>query len=145
MGALQQVLVIDDGVRAVDHSLAAELAERGFASVTVSLEAADEVLAVIARPAAILLHTPAGEASAFEARTLALRERMARAGIPVVIGSRSAERAAQTATELAEATAELVGDSFESEDLATALDGALRRGDATSVRRNGALACHASA
>ncbi|GBU19175.1 MULTISPECIES: hypothetical protein [Methylobacterium] len=84
MGALQQVLVIDDGVRAVDHSLAAELAERGFASVTVSLEAADEVLAVIARPAAILLHTPAGEASAFEARTLALRERMARAGIPVV-------------------------------------------------------------
>ena len=33
-----------------------------------------------------------------------LARRWARAGIPVVIGSRSAERAAQTATELAEAT-----------------------------------------
>src|SRR5215210_2153914 len=47
MGALQQVLVVDDGHRAIDHSLAAELAELGYASVTASLEAAEDVLAVI--------------------------------------------------------------------------------------------------
>ena len=60
MGALQQVLVVDDGHRAVDHSLAAELAELGYASVTASLEAAHDVLAVIARPAAVLLQASPG-------------------------------------------------------------------------------------
>ncbi|MGU3537617.1 hypothetical protein [Methylobacterium sp. A54F] len=81
MSALQQVLVVDDGFRAVDNSLAAELAELGYASVTASVEAADDVLAVIARPAAILLQTPARGSDAFER----LAGRMREAGIPVII------------------------------------------------------------
>ncbi|MDR7039029.1 hypothetical protein J2X36_003801 [Methylobacterium sp. BE186] len=85
MGALQQVLVVDDGHRAVDHSLAAELAELGYASVTASLEAAEDVLAVIARPAAILLQTPARGGSAFAERAAALRAQMRDAGIPVLV------------------------------------------------------------
>ncbi|AWN43544.1 hypothetical protein [Methylobacterium durans] len=85
MGALQQVLVVDDGHRAVDHSLAAELAELGYASVTASLEAAEDVLAVIARPAAILLQTSARGGSAFAERAAALRTQMRDAGIPVIV------------------------------------------------------------
>lgn len=85
MGALQQVLVVDDGHRAIDHSLAAELAELGYASVTVSLEAADDVLAVIARPAAILLQTSARRDPAFAKLSARLRERMRKAGIPVIV------------------------------------------------------------
>ncbi|WP_336489421.1 hypothetical protein [Methylobacterium nigriterrae] len=84
MGALQQVLVVDDGHRAVDHSLAAELAELGYASVTASLEAADDVLAVIARPAAILLQTSTRGGSGFARRAARLRAQMRSAGIPVI-------------------------------------------------------------
>lgn len=84
MGALQQVLVIDDGVRAVDHSLSAELAELGYASVTTSLDAADDVLAVISRPAAVLLQS-SGRGVDFADRAASLRARMVEAGIPVIL------------------------------------------------------------
>lgn len=85
MGALQQVLVVDDGVRAVDHSLSAELAGLGYASVTASLEAADDVLAVIAPPAAVLLQAPARRDPAYARRAARLRARMRDRGIPVIL------------------------------------------------------------
>ncbi|WP_375464158.1 hypothetical protein [uncultured Methylobacterium sp.] len=85
MGALQQVLVVDDGVRAIDHSLAGELAELGYASVTVSLEAAGDVLAVIARPAAVLLQTSARRDPAYARLAARLRAQMRDSGIPVLV------------------------------------------------------------
>lgn len=84
MGALQQVLVVDDGRRSVDHSLAGELAELGYASVTASLEAADDVLAVISRPAAILLQLSARIDPALARLAERLRDEMQGAGIPVI-------------------------------------------------------------
>lgn len=100
MGALQQVLVVDDGVRAVDRSLAAELAELGYASVTTSLEAADDVLAVIARPAAILLQTSARTGAAFALRAAGLRLRMQDAGIPVILVDVAGDRRASAPVDL---------------------------------------------
>ena len=79
MGALQQVLVVDDGHHAIDHSLAAELAELGYASVTASLEAAHDVLAVIARPAAILLQASSRRDPAYAQLSERLREQMRQA------------------------------------------------------------------
>jgi len=84
MGALQQVLVVDDGHRAVDHSLAADLAGLGYASVTASIEAADDVLAVIARPAAILLQLSSRTDPAVVKLAERLREQMRIGGIPVI-------------------------------------------------------------
>ena len=84
MGALQQVLVVDDGRRAVDHSLAGELAELGYASVTASIEATDDVLAVIARPAAILLQLSARTDPTYARLAERLREQMKLGGIPVI-------------------------------------------------------------
>ncbi|WP_375456267.1 hypothetical protein [uncultured Methylobacterium sp.] len=94
MGALQQVLVVDDGVRAIDHSLAGELAERGYASVTVSLEAAADVLAVIARPAAILLQTSTRRDAGYARLAARLCSQMRDQGIPVLVVDRSEERRA---------------------------------------------------
>lgn len=85
MSALQQVLVVDDGHRAIDHSLAGDLAELGYASVTASLEAADDVLAVIARPAAVLLQTSSRRNPAYAALADRLRDQMRHAGIPVIV------------------------------------------------------------
>ncbi|HJE23253.1 MAG TPA: hypothetical protein K8W01_06290 [Methylorubrum populi] len=84
MGALQQVLVVDDGRRAVDRSLAADLAGLGYASVTASIEAADDVLAVIARPAAILLQLSSSPNPQTAALANRLREQMRAGGIPVI-------------------------------------------------------------
>ncbi|AWB22926.1 hypothetical protein DA075_20115 [Methylobacterium currus] len=85
MGALQKVLVVDDGHRAVDRALSAELAELGYASVTASLEAADDVLAMMPRPAAVLLHVPPRDTGgAFRMMSERLREQMRGAGIPVI-------------------------------------------------------------
>jgi hypothetical protein len=58
MVELNRVIVVDNGDRSSDTALSAELAELGFASVTTSLEAADEVLALLPSPAAILLQLP---------------------------------------------------------------------------------------
>ncbi|MFE1602516.1 hypothetical protein [Methylobacterium sp. ID0610] len=84
MGALQKVLVVDDGHRAVDRALSAELAELGYASVTASLEAADDVLAMMPRPAAVLLHVPPRGNGTFRIRTERLRAQMRDAGVPVI-------------------------------------------------------------
>lgn len=85
MGALQQVLVVDDGVRAVDRSLSGELANLGYASVTASMEAADDVLAVIARPAAVLLQAPTRRNPAYARRAARLRGQLRDRGIPVLL------------------------------------------------------------
>ena len=100
MGALQQVLVVDDGHRAIDHSLAAELAELGYASVTASLEAADDVLAVITRPAAILLQTSSRKDPAFATLSERLRAQMLLIGIPVIVVDEIADRRAGTSIDL---------------------------------------------
>ncbi|GLS43814.1 hypothetical protein [Methylobacterium brachythecii] len=84
MGALQQVLVVDDGVRLADHSLAADLAGLGYASVTASIEAFDDVLAVIARPAAVVLQSSNRRDAVYERLANRLREQMKRGGIPVI-------------------------------------------------------------
>lgn len=84
MGALQQVLVVDDGHRAVDHSLAADLAELGFASVTAAIEAADDVLAVITRPAAIVLQRASRPDPVYARLVERLRAQMKLGGIPII-------------------------------------------------------------
>ena len=91
MGALQQVLVVDDGVRAVDRSLSGELANLGYASVTASMEAADDVLAVIARPSAVLLQAPTRRDPAYALRAARLRSRLRDRGIPVILIGDSGE------------------------------------------------------
>lgn len=101
MGALQQVLVVDDGVRAVDHSLSGELAGLGYASVTASLEAADDVLAVIARPAAVLLQAPATRDPAYARSAARLRARMRDLGIPVIRIGEPGERGSGGPVDLA--------------------------------------------
>jgi hypothetical protein len=87
--AFPKVLVVDNGARPLDHSLAADLAELGYASVTASLEAADDVLAVLRSPAAILLQLPRDTAAAERDAFLALAERLkarhGAAGVPVVV------------------------------------------------------------
>jgi hypothetical protein len=58
MNGMQKVLVVDNGERASDSGLSAELAGMGYASVTAPLEAADDVLALIPNPAAVVLQMP---------------------------------------------------------------------------------------
>jgi len=89
MNDMQKVLVVDDGERPLDCALSAELAEMGLASVTTSLEATDDVLAVIPTPAAILLQLPSRTRAAQYRRFLELAERLrAReraTGVPVIM------------------------------------------------------------
>jgi hypothetical protein len=89
MNDVPKVLVIDDGERSPDSALSAELAELGFASVTTSFEAAEDVLAVLPTPSAILLQLPRGNGSvrrqSFQNLAERLRAKKALAGIPVVV------------------------------------------------------------
>ena len=92
MDAFQKVLVVDDGERRSDRALSAELAELGYASVTASLEATEDVLAIIPKPSAILLQLPNGKRSPDYESFMALAKRL-RAndyGIPVILVDPSA-------------------------------------------------------
>jgi hypothetical protein len=60
MDGFQKVVVVDNGDRPQDFALSAELAEMGFASVTTPVETADDVLAIVRSPAAIVLQMPQG-------------------------------------------------------------------------------------
>ena len=84
---LNRIIVIDNGDRSPDTALSAELAELGFASVTTSLEAADEVLALLPSPAAILLQLPFSSDRETRSRfdAFAARMRAANADIPVIL------------------------------------------------------------
>ena len=86
MNALVKVLVVDNGRRSETDLLSTELAELGLSSVTTSVEAAEEVLGVIERPAAIFLNMPAGGEILDTLRRLAdtLRCSETASGIPVI-------------------------------------------------------------
>ena len=84
MSALQKILIVDDGIRRGGRTLSAELAELGYASVTASLEATDEVLALLGDPTAIVIDMPLADA-ARHAEFVALAARLR--------GSRYGERA----------------------------------------------------
>jgi hypothetical protein len=89
MNAMPKVLVVDSGERAPDGALSLELAGMGFASVTTPFEAADDVLALIPSPAAVVLQMPrhAGWAERRRFMELAsrLRKNLAETGTPVII------------------------------------------------------------
>jgi hypothetical protein len=89
MNGFQKVLVVDNGVRAPESALSAELAGMGLASVTTSFEAADDVLALIPSPAAVVLQMPRNADWAERQRFLALAERLRNSlqatGIPVIV------------------------------------------------------------
>jgi CheY-like chemotaxis protein len=73
---MQKVLVVDNGERALDGALSAELAEMGFASVTTPLEATEDVLALIPSPAAIVLQMPRRASWSERKRFLQLADRL---------------------------------------------------------------------
>ena len=91
MSEFQRVLVVDDGARSPDHTLSVELAELGFASVTTSLEATDEVLELLSPPAAILLQLP-NKTGADYKRFMELADRLKAkksiSGVPVILVER---------------------------------------------------------
>jgi CheY-like chemotaxis protein len=93
MSEFQKVLVVDDGARNPNHALSMELAELGFASVTASFEATDDVLDLIPMPAAILLQLPKRSDGARYQRFLELAERLKKgertSGIPIILVDRS--------------------------------------------------------
>jgi hypothetical protein len=76
MDGLQKVLVVDNGDRPVESSLSAELAGMGLASVTATVEAADDILALLPSPAAVVLQIPKGADWAERKRFLDLAERL---------------------------------------------------------------------
>lgn len=98
MNSLPKILVVDNGVREGADLLSTELAELGVSSVTASFEAADDVLGVIERPAAIFVRLPNPRREPNDyARILtfadALREREAAKGVPVILWNGSSGRA----------------------------------------------------
>lgn len=76
MVAFQKVLVVDNGERALDSTLSAELAEMGFASVTAPFEVTDDVLALLPSPAAVVLQMPRRATVEERQQFLALAERL---------------------------------------------------------------------
>ena len=89
MSVFQKVVVVDDGDRTMDRALSAELAELGFASVTTSYEATDDVLELIPSPSAIVVQLPRRSAGSDYDRLVAwverLKEKQGAAGIPVIV------------------------------------------------------------
>ncbi|MBZ6075092.1 hypothetical protein [Microvirga puerhi] len=89
MNGMQKVLVVDNGEREPDSALSAELAGMGYASVTTSYEAADDVLAVIPNPTAVVLqmsqHADWSERRRFLELAHRLRRTLSPSGVPVLI------------------------------------------------------------
>ena len=88
----QKVLVVDDGARSSEHALSAELAELGFASVTTSFEATDDVLELLSTPAAIVLQLPKKTGIDYK-RFMDLADRLkanaTTSGIPIILVERA--------------------------------------------------------
>jgi CheY-like chemotaxis protein len=89
MNGMQKVLVVDNGDRDADCALSAELAGLGYASVTAHLEAADDVLALIPSPAAVVLQMPRQadwlERRRFLELATRLRRTLASSRTPVIV------------------------------------------------------------
>lgn len=89
MSEMPKVLVVDSGRRAPDSALSTELAEMGIASVTTPFEAADEVLATMSIPVAIVLqlsrHSDRAEQKRFMELASRLRAAMRSSGTPVIV------------------------------------------------------------
>jgi hypothetical protein len=89
MNGMQKVLVVDNGERAPDSALSAELAGMGYASVTAPFEAADDVLALIPSPAAVVLQMPLqadwSERRRFLELASRLRKTLASSRTPVIV------------------------------------------------------------
>jgi hypothetical protein len=104
MSALQKVLVVDNGERASDIALSAELAGMGYASVTAPFEAADDVLALMPSPVAVVLQMPRSadwsERRRFLELASRLRKSMASNSIPVIITGGISGAAAMLQSEL---------------------------------------------
>ncbi len=105
MSDLQKVIVVDSGKRGADGALSAELASMGYASVTVSLDATEEVMPLLDSPAAVVLQIPPQATIAERRRFLALAERLrprlAPSQVPVIlIGDGSGAHASLLQSEL---------------------------------------------
>ncbi|HST94528.1 MAG TPA: hypothetical protein VLJ78_07115 [Microvirga sp.] len=89
MTRFQQVLVVDNGDRAPDCALSAELAGMGYASVTAPLEATEEVLAMMPSPVAVVLQMPRhadwSERRRFLDLASRLRKSLAPNRVPVIV------------------------------------------------------------
>lgn len=89
MGDFQKVLVVDDGARDTTRGLSVQLAELGFASVTTSVEATDDVLEMLPPPSAILVQMPRQSQSAnykqFMDLVARLKAKKDMNGIPVIV------------------------------------------------------------
>jgi hypothetical protein len=89
MNGMQKVLVVDSGERAPDSALSAELAGMGYASVTAPFEAADDVLALIPSPAAVVVQMPQqadwAERKRFLDLATRLRKSLSATSTPVII------------------------------------------------------------
>ncbi|WP_230532644.1 hypothetical protein [Microvirga roseola] len=89
MNGMQKVIVVDNGERAPDCALSAELAGMGYASVTAPYETAEDVLALIPRPAAVVVQMPReadwSERRRFLELASRLRRNLAASRTPVII------------------------------------------------------------
>jgi hypothetical protein len=87
MGALQKILIVDDGTRRGGRTLSAELAGLGYASVTTTLEATDEILPLLGDLAAIVIDMPRADGALhaeFAALVARLRDGRLGATAPVI-------------------------------------------------------------
>jgi hypothetical protein len=104
MTGFQHVLVVDNGERAPDSALSAELAEMGYASVTAPLETTDEVLALMPNPVAVVLQMPKSAAWSERRRFLELANRLRKSlssgNVPVIITGGSSGAATMLQNEL---------------------------------------------
>jgi hypothetical protein len=114
MNGMQKVLVVDSGERAPDSALSAELAGMGYASVTTPFETADDVLALIPSPAAVVLQMPLranwSERKRFLELASRLRKALAASHTPVIVTGGASGAATMLQNELSTrtvATAEL--------------------------------------
>lgn len=89
MTGFKQVLVVDNGERAPDGALSAELAGMGYASITAPVEALEEVLAMMPSPVAVVLQMPRQadwpERRRFLELASRLRKSLASSRIPVIV------------------------------------------------------------
>lgn len=90
MTDLHRIIVVDHGERNPDYGASLALAELGYATVTTSLDAAEEVLALMQPPDAFVFDLPRETDEAVRLRFEALAEKLraSRPDAPVIIFDR---------------------------------------------------------